>query len=125
MAHYSATTLSPKQLVSTTDKYKREGANTDVSRRSYADDQCRLYRNYLNNGTGLYQHIVLGASGQDYGYWSTGNGWVAWGMLRVLGTMMHSEYRSAMDQQKQDLQDWIVEILQASYPHTNVSRLRS
>lgn len=42
-------------------------------------------------------------------------------MLRVLVTMMHSEYRAAMESQKQDLQNWIVEILQASYPHTNVS----
>lgn len=41
-------------------------------------------------------------------------------MLRVLVTMMHSEYREAMEQQKQDLQDWIVEILQNAYPHTNV-----
>jgi hypothetical protein len=62
---------------------------------------------------------------QDFGFWTTGNAWAAWGMLRVLVTMMHSEYREAMEAQKQDLQNWIVEILQASYPHTNVSHLRS
>lgn len=88
------------------------------------DDQCRLYRNYLNNGTGLWQHIILGASGQDYGFWTTGNAWAAWGMLRVLVTMQHSEYREAMEPQKEDLKNWIVEILQASYPHTNVSYLK-
>lgn len=57
---------------------------------------------------------------QDHGFWTTGNAWAAYGMLRVLVTMMHSEYREAMESQKDDLKNWIVEILQASYPHTNV-----
>lgn len=94
----------------------------DAHRLHYVDDQCRLYRNYMNNGTGLWQHIILGnPAAHDFGYWSTGNAWAAWGMLRVLVTMMHSEYRAEMEAQKQDLQNWIVEILQAAYPHTNVS----
>lgn len=87
-----------------------------------AYDQCRLYRNYLNNGTGLWQHIVLGNYiARDYGFWTTGNAWAAYGMLRVLVTMMHSEYREVMESQKDDLKAWIVEILQASYAHTNTT----
>ena len=36
--------------------------------------QIKLYRNYLSNSSanGLWQHIVLGSSGNDRGHWSTG-----------------------------------------------------
>lgn len=112
-----ATTHLPKKPV----RFSRLGT-MDFKLTSKADDQCRLYRQYMNNGTGLWQHIILGnPSSIDYGYWATGNAWAAYGMLRVLVTMMHSEYREAMEAQKTDLKNWIVEILQASYPHTNVS----
>lgn len=37
-----------------------------------AFDQCRLYRNYLRDPSGLWRHIVLGPNGTDAGYWATG-----------------------------------------------------
>lgn len=50
--------------------------------------QVSLYRKYLRDtsstGGGLWKHIVLGDS-QDTSLWSTGNGWAAAGILRVLG----------------------------------------
>jgi len=82
-----------------------------------AYDQCRLYRQYLQNGTALFRHILLpGDVAEDLGYWATGNAWAAWGMSRVLVTMMHTQtYSDQMESQKQDLQGWIVETLKASY----------
>ena len=38
-----------------------------------AYDQCRLYRQYLSDDNGLWQHIVLGdGAGPDYNHWGTG-----------------------------------------------------
>ncbi|KAI0274443.1 hypothetical protein BGY98DRAFT_993692 [Russula aff. rugulosa BPL654] len=42
----------------------------------------RLYRS--NSSANLWQHTVLGSSGNGRGHWSTGNAWAAAGMLRVL-----------------------------------------
>ena len=36
-----------------------------------AYNQCRLYRQYLSDGSGLWQHIVLG-NWQDTNHWGTG-----------------------------------------------------
>jgi len=89
--------------------------NDSVTQAAY--DQCRLYRQYMTNGTGLWRHILLGNEEmQDPGYWATGNAWAAWGMLRVLSTFMHSQtYSDRMEAQKADLKAWILEILNASY----------
>jgi len=36
-------------------------------------NQIRLYRNYLRDSKqGMWKHIVLGPSGNDEGFWSTG-----------------------------------------------------
>jgi len=38
-----------------------------------AYNQCKLYRNYLRDGsTGLWRHVMGGFSGNDPGFWSTG-----------------------------------------------------
>ena len=38
-----------------------------------AYDQIRLYRQYLRDPTlGMWRHVVLGSSGTDPGFWSTG-----------------------------------------------------
>lgn len=79
----------------------------------------------MQNGTGLYRHILFAGDVQeDPGYWSTGNAWAVYGMLRVLVTMMHSQtYSDAMEAQKSDLKSWIVETLQASYASLDVSHV--
>lgn len=83
--------------------------------------QVKLYRTYLR-GTSkssdvLWKHIVMGTGIQDDGFWSTGNGWAAAGMLRVLGTIKNSQYASAMKNEQKDLGNWINEIHNAIYPH--------
>ena len=80
-----------------------------------AYDQCRLYRNYLQDSTTkLWKHIQLG-SGQDGNLWATGNGWAAAGMLRVLRTIGNSDVSESFLDQQRDLLDWIEEIVNASW----------
>lgn len=120
MARYRETPLSFRLLVSSCS-LALDAALTSSS----ADDQCRLYRQYLQNGTGLYRHILFpGDVAEDPGYWATGNAWAVWGMLRVMVTMMHSQtYSDQLESQKADLKSWIVETLQASYASIDVSLL--
>lgn len=47
----------------------------------------------------------------------TGNAWAAAGMIRVLGTIQRSKYAGALQQQQEDLADWIQEIYGGMYPH--------
>ena len=81
--------------------------------------QVKLYRNYLldtnSNSTGLWKHVLLGTSGNDEGHWSTGNGWAAAGMLRVLGTIKNSQYANSMKGEQKDLTNWVKEIQDAMY----------
>ena len=89
--------------------------------------QCGLYREVLVvNGTdaeyrGLWHHIV-GPQSADAGLWSTGNGWAAAGMTRVLGTVMKAPQglfgrgyggKGGMTKEEavKDLGSWIKEIL--------------
>ncbi|KAI9065704.1 hypothetical protein FKP32DRAFT_1567367 [Trametes sanguinea] len=83
-----------------------------------AYDQCRLYRQYLvdDDAGGMWKHIVMGQN-TDSGHWSTGNGWAAAGMLRVLGTIQHSQYAKKMKNQAKDLTNWVSEIHGGIYPH--------
>ncbi|KAI0776859.1 Six-hairpin glycosidase-like protein [Trametes elegans] len=89
-----------------------------------AYDQCRLYRQYLvdEDAGGLWKHIVLG-NYNDNGHWSTGNGWAAAGMLRVLGTIQYSSYAEQFESQAGDLTDWVSEIHDAIYPHLRANGL--
>ncbi|EMD35968.1 hypothetical protein CERSUDRAFT_115919 [Gelatoporia subvermispora B] len=94
--------------------------NNNQSLLQEAHDQISLYRNYLRdtNAGGLWKHIVLGNQSQvDNGHWSTGNGWAAGGMIRVLGTIQHSEFSGKMKNQIKDLISWTSEIHDAMYPH--------
>ncbi|KAF8734265.1 hypothetical protein AX14_003490 [Amanita brunnescens Koide BX004] len=83
-----------------------------------AYNQIKLYRNYLRDPTanGLWKHILLG-SFNDEGHWSTGNGWVAAGMLRVLATIKNSQYASLLESEQTDLAHWVIEIQNAMYSH--------
>jgi rhamnogalacturonyl hydrolase YesR len=90
-----------------------------------AYDQCRLYRNYLqDNTTKLWRHIRLG-SFQDDNLWATGNGWAAAGMFRVLQTIRLSSASSKFVSQQKDLSNWIEEIVRASWRYQVNTILRS
>ncbi|KAI1388368.1 uncharacterized protein F4822DRAFT_443398 [Hypoxylon trugodes] len=62
-----------------------------------AIQQCSLYQQVLGvpsdaqSAAGLWHHIV-GPQSQDLGIWSTGNGWAAAGMSRVLATAKKSRF---------------------------------
>ncbi|KAK7018279.1 hypothetical protein R3P38DRAFT_2982060 [Favolaschia claudopus] len=105
--------------------------SNDLSLLHEAYSQCGFYREILlfnSNSTsfspigtsptnGLWRHIV-GPQGADPGTWSTGNGWAAMGMARVLATLL----KAPVSQDKgascewcsaaiKDLSSWIKEIL--------------
>ena len=102
-----------------------------------AYDQCRLYRNYLRDDSGLWKHIVLGdIASQDFRHWGTGtrscgdapwfailsdvlpgNAWAAAGMMRVLQTIRHSSQARHFKSQQADLTSWIEEIVVATWAH--------
>lgn len=44
-----------------------------------------------------------------------GNGWAAAGMLRVLGTIAHSQFAGKMKKQQIDLANWVQEIHDGMY----------
>lgn len=61
--------------------------SNDLTYMHAAIEQISLYRDILfNEERGLWQHIA-GPKHEDRGFWSTGNGWVVWGMARVLAAM--------------------------------------
>ena len=82
-----------------------------------AYDQCRLYRQYLQDpNTLLWKHIELG-SWSDSNLWGTGNAWAAAGMFRVLQTIRLSSSSSSFTQQQADLATWIEEIVKAAWSY--------
>ncbi|KAF4588080.1 hypothetical protein AB1N83_011516 [Pleurotus pulmonarius] len=82
-----------------------------------AYNQIRLYRQYLRDDDNLWKHIAMGGEvAEDNGHWTTGNGWAAAGMLRVLATIQNSEYDRNMVHQQADLAHWVGEIHGAIYP---------
>ncbi|CDO75328.1 hypothetical protein BN946_scf184848.g5 [Trametes cinnabarina] len=97
-----------------------EGGSGGLNLLRTAYQQCKLYRQYLRDSSGLWKHIVLG-SWQDNHHWGTGNAWAAAGMMRVLGTIHHSKLASEMLKEQIDLTSWINEIVSASwkYQHAN------
>lgn len=87
-----------------------------------AYDQIRLYRDGMRLTSGasnnLWGHIVLpdNRTWTDGGAWTTGNGWVLAGMARTLATIEQSQASLQMMQQKNDLVNWMQEILDAAWP---------
>lgn len=78
--------------------------------------QIKLYRSYLRDPTvNMWKHVQLGTSGNDNGYWSTGNGWAAAGILRVLATIRQSPYANTMKSEQNDLITWVEEIHSGMY----------
>ena len=95
--------------------YQQGNAQTTLLQTAY--DQCRLYRQYLQDpDTLLWKHIELG-SWQDNNLWGTGNGWAAAGMFRVLQTIRLSSSNSNFTQQQTDLANWIEEIVKAAWSY--------
>lgn len=83
-----------------------------------AYDQVRLYREYLRDEkTGMWRHVMLGSSGNDENFWTTGNGWAAAGMLRVHATIQNSEYAGNFKKEQKNLQKWIDEVHNSIYKH--------
>jgi len=87
-------------------------------------NQIKLYRNYLRDPTAnMWKHVLLGTSGIDEGFWSTGNGWAAAGMLRVLATIRQSEFANTFTSEQSDIATWIQEIHSGIYPHLSSKNL--
>lgn len=88
--------------------------NTTLLDEAY--NQIKLYRDYLRDedAGNLWKHITEGSYSDD-GHWTTGNGWAAAGMLRVLATIQHSQYADDYEDQQNDLTDWVKEIHAAMY----------
>jgi rhamnogalacturonyl hydrolase YesR len=63
-------------------------ATNNASLVQQAVTQITLYREILQDpSTGLWKHIA--GSRSDLGTWNTGNGWAAYGIVRVLATIVH------------------------------------
>ncbi|KAF9035201.1 Six-hairpin glycosidase-like protein [Panaeolus papilionaceus] len=81
-------------------------------------NQIKLYRQYLRDAqTGLWHHVMEGTKGNDPGFWATGHGWAAAGMLRVLMTMRNSEYANTFHDEQNQLSSWVTEIHDAVYQY--------
>ncbi|KAI0650661.1 Six-hairpin glycosidase [Trametes meyenii] len=93
-----------------------EGGSGGLSLLKIAYKQCKLYRQYLRDSSGLWKHIVLG-NWSDTHHWGTGNAWAAAGMMRVLQTIRHSKLASKLKSEQADLTSWINEIVSASWKH--------
>jgi hypothetical protein len=80
--------------------------------------QVRTYRDNLkvDSNTGLWRHIQLGTN-VDVGHWSTGNGWAAAGMMRVLTTMATSTLGASYPNEQVSLARWIAEILTSAWAY--------
>ncbi|KAJ7233097.1 family 88 glycosyl hydrolase [Mycena rebaudengoi] len=94
--------------------YAADSDNATLLEETYK--QCGLYRDVLQSkDKGMWQHIIGPQGGAtDRGHWSTGNGWAAAGMARVLATIMHAPVAKPAawrDSAVNDLSAWIKEIL--------------
>ena len=90
--------------------------------------QCGLYRQIMQSNTtaayyGLWEHIV-GPQSADPGLWSTGNGWAAFGMARVLATLSKWKVTKGYTQQIALMKGYIKEILDGAIAVTTVPGVR-
>ncbi|KAJ3857150.1 Six-hairpin glycosidase [Lentinula lateritia] len=77
-----------------------------------AYEQISLYRDVLRDDDGLWRHVAL-----DTHEFTSGNGWAAAGMLRVLETLNHSSMATDFTDQTANLTQWIQEILSSSWQY--------
>lgn len=81
-----------------------------------AVDQISAYRDELRDTkTSLWKHVVISTDFNDLGLWSTGNGWAAAGITRVLATIQNSQYSGKFGSQRKSLTTWANEIHQGYY----------
>ncbi|WPH02722.1 Hypothetical protein R9X50_00559000 [Acrodontium crateriforme] len=73
--------------------------------------QCGLQRDVLKINKYLNWRHIIGPQSQDEGLWSTGNGWAAYGMVRVLHTLQKWSGSASMTTEAGQLKTWIKEIL--------------
>ncbi|KAJ1310987.1 hypothetical protein OPQ81_009496 [Rhizoctonia solani] len=92
--------------------------HNNASMMTEAFNQIQTYRNNLkvDKFTGLWRHIQLG-EGVDVGHWSTGNGWAAAGMMRVLATMASSSLGASYPNEQALLARWISGILTSTWAY--------
>lgn len=86
-----------------------------------AKRQIGLYRDVLRDPrSGLWRHIVLGRW-QEPSLWGTGIGWTAAGAVRVLQTIVKSDFAHALHSHLWELYGWTSELLTATwkYQHRN------
>jgi len=82
-----------------------------------AYDQILLYRQALfDQDVSLWRHIAYGSL-EDTGHWATGNAWAAAGMMRVWAIINQSSFSWQMQSQKDNLTQWIDEILTGVWSH--------
>ncbi|KAF9736385.1 hypothetical protein PMIN06_012770 [Paraphaeosphaeria minitans] len=85
-------------------------ATCNVTLAKEAALQAELYRRVLIQPAGVWMHIT-GPQVQDYELWSTGNGWAAAGMARVLATLKKGPYAADTLDEQAALASSIKEIL--------------
>jgi rhamnogalacturonyl hydrolase YesR len=79
-----------------------------------AVQQVQDYRAVLKSSSGAWSHISA-SSHPDTGFWSTGNGWAAMGITRVLAAILVAPSRTTNQQtQTVTLRGWVKEIIDAA-----------
>jgi rhamnogalacturonyl hydrolase YesR len=79
-----------------------------------AVQQIQDYRAVLKSSSGAWSHISA-SSHPDTSFWSTGNGWAAMGITRVLAAILAAPSRTSNQQaQTVTLRGWIKEIIDAA-----------
>ena len=79
-----------------------------------AVQQVQDYRAVLKSSSGAWSHISA-SSDPDTGFWSTGNGWAAMGITRVLAAILAAPSRTTNQQtQTVTLRGWVKEIIDAA-----------
>ena len=72
--------------------------------------QCQYYHDVLIQPSSTWM-LIIGPEVQDYALWSTGNGWAAAGMSRVLATLKKSPLASKTKKEQSSLVSMIQQIL--------------
>lgn len=98
--------------------YAAQTHNISLLQISY--DQCRLYRDMMQDPvTKTWRHILLGdKTVHDEGLWSTGNGWVAAGLMRVFATLQNIRddgLRAETVAWQVDILSWVLEIINGAF----------
>jgi rhamnogalacturonyl hydrolase YesR len=88
-------------------------ATSSLSVLKEAAQQCKDYHDALVQPSGPWLHII-GNHTQDRALWSTGNGWAAAGMARVVATMKKSAYSAETEAEQGMLTGYIKEIIDGS-----------